>query len=264
MPPTQEIAKSFEIPFEPDPVESPTILHGHGRAVVLYTTRDEEHVRLTFENLDALRVCRGEYPPYSAAAAHRGSCYTIENSSWLVERHSYESKHYRGFYEFGNNVDDMLTDFDHFLFRFHDEFVESIAAGIWFEHSTSPFEQESPFTDHPLMDLTENTIVERFEMSGITCDVRSIQLPEAELVSRSKLCSQPLFHFGLTLDGGTSVSCRFDVRTRRGKTKTTRRNGLGKKEAVVDGLITLSQAKDLIRPYLNEVHERRRAMGKDN
>ena len=33
----------------------------------------------------------------------------------------------------------MLTEFDHYLFQFHDQFVEVIAAGIHFEnHPTRP------------------------------------------------------------------------------------------------------------------------------
>jgi len=260
----QEFAKGIPIPFEPDSVMRPSILYGEATCI-LYTTGDDKHVRVTFENFDSLSVCRGEYLPYASnnvpGAPYR-SCYVIENSSWLVERHAYESKHYRGCYEFGNNVDEMLTEFDHYLLAFHDQFIEAIAAGIWFEQREEAFNLDTSYTDHPLMDLPENKTIEHFELYGIRCQVRSAEVAEQEIIQSSTYCSQPLFHFAMELDGRCSVSCRFDVRTRRGSTKTTWRNSLGRVEHRQDGLVTLLEAKALIQPYIKEVYERRRKMGK--
>jgi hypothetical protein len=47
----------------------------------------------------------------------------------------YENKHYGKSHEFGGNVNEMLTDLKHYLFSFHDQFMEIIARGFWFEES---------------------------------------------------------------------------------------------------------------------------------
>ncbi len=57
----------------------------------------------------------------------------IENSAWLKERHKYESVNDGSSYEFGGNVDEMLSDFNHDIFSFPDQFIEVITRGIWFE-----------------------------------------------------------------------------------------------------------------------------------
>lgn len=36
-------------------------------------------------------------------------------------------------YEWTGDVDEMLRDFSHYVFRFHDQFVEALSSGIWFE-----------------------------------------------------------------------------------------------------------------------------------
>lgn len=76
--------------------------------------------------------------PYKYNYGNDGSdiwVYKIENTQWLTERFQYENKNYGCSYEFGGNVNEMLTDFNHYLFSFHDQFVEVIARGFWFEKS---------------------------------------------------------------------------------------------------------------------------------
>ena len=44
----REIAQGMKIPFEPDPVLSPSIFYGKPTAL-LYTTAEDNYVRVTFE-----------------------------------------------------------------------------------------------------------------------------------------------------------------------------------------------------------------------
>src|SRR4051812_6175863 len=121
---SEEWARGIEIPYEPDSVLGPEINYGAGPpTAVYYQTEEDDWVRVTFEKLDALRVCRGEYLPYPddwEARSAVPSLYIVENSRWLRERHAYEARHYRTCYEFGGDVDEMLTEFDHYLLPFHD------------------------------------------------------------------------------------------------------------------------------------------------
>jgi hypothetical protein len=215
----REIARGMKIPFEPDPVLSPSIFYGSNPTAPLYTTAEDNYVRVTFEGLDSIKACRGECFPYPLSSPRHGTCHVIDNSRWLIERHAYEDKHYRNCYEFGNDVD--MTDYNHFVFSFHDEFIEAIAAGIWFEQRTTAFTPDTPVENHPLMELPQEKTTERLEMSGIACTVGSNRKSDSEITEESRYCSQPLFHIALELDGQSSVCCRFNVRTRNGSTKTT-------------------------------------------
>ena len=87
-----------ESPFRPDPVLSPSVSFGDGRALCLtYPAYDEAgHVRVTFEGLDSFRWGRGEYAPYDSD----GEVAVVEPSDWLIERHAYEAQ-YGDSYEFG-------------------------------------------------------------------------------------------------------------------------------------------------------------------
>lgn len=248
------------IPYKPDSVLSPRVVCGDSPIGIYYLTHDDEHVRVTFEGLDAVRVARGEYLPYPQPVDDDKwySLWTIENSRWLRERHSYEANYYRDCYEFGGDVDEMLTDFDHYLLTFHDEFVEVIASGIWFEKAGEAFASDDLPPGHPSLDLPESATVRRFTAAGITCQIRANQRPLDEILSDSRYCSQPLYHFALELDGSASVNRRFDVRTRRGETRCYGRNWCGTITERAAGLPTLDEAQALVEPYVREVSQRRR------
>jgi hypothetical protein len=114
------------------------VLYGEGPVVILYPAAEgEQWVRVTFEGLDSLRVCRGEYVPYEELPGKYSAVYLVENSAWLRERHAYEAEHYRGSYEFGGDVDELLTDFQHYLFKFHDQYVEVLARRCGSRHHLS-------------------------------------------------------------------------------------------------------------------------------
>jgi hypothetical protein len=93
-----------------------------------------------FDRWDSLRVSRGEYPAYPAGDHHERWCALgiVRPSGWLNERYEYEREHYGEAYGFGDDVTEMLTEFEHYLFKFHDEFVEVIAGGVHFDLADEP------------------------------------------------------------------------------------------------------------------------------
>jgi hypothetical protein len=121
-------------PFRPESVTGPRIVYDadEGPVAFGYLGHTELHIRVRFDRWDAMRICRGEHSPYPEPPGPWGGIYTVENSHWLRQRFEYESRHYGDAYNFNNDVREMLEEFDHYLFRFHDEFVEVIAGGIWF------------------------------------------------------------------------------------------------------------------------------------
>jgi hypothetical protein len=96
--PTPPLAHAFAFPYPLNTVDSPRLVYGQGPTALHYLDREDvHHVRLTFEGLDSLRVCRGEYLPYEEAPSELGytGVYLIEGSPWLRERYDYEASHYR-------------------------------------------------------------------------------------------------------------------------------------------------------------------------
>jgi hypothetical protein len=93
----------LRVPLIADPVDVPQVRWGPGApgedlAAIVFLVRDDESIgRVRFEDLDAIRVARGEYPPYEERAENYEGwewTYVIENSRWLEERHRYEKDHY--------------------------------------------------------------------------------------------------------------------------------------------------------------------------
>ncbi|WP_293914533.1 MULTISPECIES: hypothetical protein [unclassified Sphingobacterium] len=148
-----EVVKAIKVPVIADAVSSPDVYYGDGITGIYFETEDEQFGRITFHNLDAIKICRGELMPYKYNYENNGSAiiwiYKIENSQWLAERYKYENQHYCSSYEFGGNVNEMLTDFGHYLFLFHDEFVEIIARGFWFEKAENSLFKQPLQAGHP-------------------------------------------------------------------------------------------------------------------
>jgi hypothetical protein len=265
-----EFARGIRIPFPPDRVLSPELIYrGTPPSCIYYVTAEDEPIRVTFEGLDAIKGCRGEFLPYpSDDSVETGfaSLYIVENSRWLRERHAYEARYYRNCYEWGGDVDEMLTDYDHYLLSFHDEFIEWIGAGIWFEKHPEPFSDDlasdGPLPhDHPLSRLPLSTIIKRFVVDGITCQVRANPKPMEVILQGAYYCSQPVFEFVMELDGHLSLDYRVEVRERRGSVKSRLRNCMGTIKSTHDGVVTSEQARALVEPYIREVSERRRERG---
>jgi hypothetical protein len=263
--PTQ-FAHALEVPLNADSVDSPIVNYGGNLTCINFTTQDGRWGRVTFERLDSIKVSRGEYEPFPPAPGQEDAFHwvnTISNSSWLKERYQYEKKHYENCYNFGGSVEEMLTDFSHYLFSFHDQFVEAIAAGIWFESGDSMLGQGDLKPDHPLRGLRHITSSERLDAYGITCQVRRNPLSDDELERRARLCSQTVIEVAAELDGrigGTSWS--LTRRVRNGVGNSHLRDYFGNPVAAYSHIPTLSEVRPVIDKWLAEVRERRRQMGK--
>jgi hypothetical protein len=257
-----EIARAIEIPFQPDLVLGPELVHQDLPTDALYyVTEQDEPVRVTFERKDAVRVCRGEYLPYEEGdppGEGLFSLFIVDNSRWLRERHAYESRFYRDCYEWGGDVDEMLTDYDHYLLHFHDEFVEAIAAGIWFEKHPEPFAGDQLPAEHPLAPLPASAMTEPFQVGEVTWEVRTNPKSLEEIRWGACYCSQTLYEFRPDRDGSGRPDFRLDVRERRGIVRATVRNWFGTAQARTEGIPSLAQARALAEPHFRQIDERRR------
>jgi hypothetical protein len=261
-----QLAHCLEVPLVADSVDSPIVQYGGSMTAIQFTTNDGRWGRVTFERLDSLRVSRGEHEPFPYAPESPDGYHwvtTISNSAWLRERYEYERRHYRTSYNFNGNVDEMLDEFSHYVFGFHDEFVEAIAAGIWFEVDDAMFGGRDLDLSHPLRCLALLETAERFESSGITCFVRKNPLSIDEIERGAKLCSQTILEVRADSDGGPSPNWLLTRRVKNGVGKSYLRNYFGNPVETYSGIPSLSEIRPQIDQWLSEVCERRRQMGKN-
>ena len=101
-----------------------------------------------------------------------------------------------------------------------------------------------------------------YPIENSTCQVRTSPRPLEELLRGARYCSQPLFQFALELEGRNSVSMRVDLREKRGELHSLCRGYFGNASASMPGVATLAQARAWVDPYIREVRQRRREMGK--
>ena len=259
-----EIAIGFKVPIDADSVESPQVHYGEPLTGIYFLTDDEQYGRITFENLDSIKVSRGEYLPYEDDwKKDQPYCWVtkVQNSTWLKERHEYESNYYGSSYEFGGNVDEMLSDFNHYVFSFHDQFIEVIARGIWFEKSSESLLGKELSNSHPFLPITTENMV-KFDAHGLTCQARINPINDEELKDNSLYCSQKLIEFALELDGTASVNHTLILAYRNKQLISSLRGYFGKEIIEFKKIAHLDDVKKYIESYMKEVAERRKAMGK--
>ncbi len=256
-------AHRFDVPIKADSIDSPIVQYGGNATAIHFTTHDRQWGRVTFERLDSIKVTRGEYEPFPRASKDEPYSWvsTISDSDWLKSRHRYETEYYGGAYNFGGDVDEMLAEYSHYLFAFHDEFVEAIAAGIWIE-TDSEMLITKPTSAHPLNGIGHIEEFERIEAHGISCEVRRNPLPTDQINRNSRLCSQTLIEIGADLDGSVNTSWRLTQREFNGTTKTYLRNYFGHAIHTYNHIPDLNEIRPIIDQWLLEVRERRRKMGK--
>ena len=251
-----------------DPVESPEVIYGEFLPGIYFPAEDGRHGRVSFQGLDALRVCRGEYCPFdndSDEGKPSSWVFAVENSAWLVERHAYESEHYRDAYEFCGDVDEMLTDYSHYLFRFHDQFVEAIAAGIWFEVADSSLKGKPLPAEHPFLTLPVSTLTGFIDAHGMRCKVRTNPVSGDELIENARYCDYPVMDFILELPddfaGETLTGFRLSARTRNRTVSSSLRGPLEGGVASFTGVAGLDRIRPYIERWMGEISERRRESG---
>lgn len=219
---------------------------------LFFETAEGSLGRVTFEGLDAVRASRGEVAPCDDGHDFSSWVYNVLNSTWLAERHAYEWSNYET---------PLLGTHQHYLFRFHDEFVEAIAEGIWVD-TVSPSDPFTVGTNHPGSTLPLGDVVDQGEAHGLAWKVRSTEVDQQTLVANSELCSQRLFEFSLSLDGKDGVCASALVRTRDGRTSTHLTRPLAGVVASVPGVATPRDFAKEWDKYCHGVAERRREMRK--
>ena len=269
---TNELAKHIWIPIQANSVLSPTVVYNtHGGRMVTgicFHTEDDEFGRITFYSLDAIKVCRGEEMPYpddffSQTQRKPGDPYPwvwrIENSHWLLERYQYEKEHYGQQYEWGGDVNEMLTDYSHYHFHFHDEFVDVIARGFWYEKNhESLLDIELP-PDHPLLPLQEIK-VRHFEKHAIKYKVVDNPLPAEEIVSNTAFCPQPLFEIHSEFEGKYSLDISATFLRRNGKLITVVKPRFSRAIHTSEEMTPFEEIQSLYESSLAKVADRRKQM----
>lgn len=263
------IARSFPAPITANSVDWPRVSYG-GRVTAINFPLDNDEDdnpnwgRVTFEKFDSLRVSRGEYMPYETAwksGDPHSWIWTVSDSPWLLERYTYEKEHYGTSYGFGGDVDEMIRDFSHYVFRFHDQFVEVLCDGIWFETSQLCLDDREPGPDHPSRNLPESTIIDRFTAHGITCHVRKNPRALHDLFADAAYASQKLYQFAAELGGDTRPSWTLSLRVRKGKPTIQLEGFFGKTVQRYESIPDLATLRPHIDSWLAEVsahHQQKR------
>jgi hypothetical protein len=257
-------ARVIEVPLEADPVAPPRLVYGSldvisgseldsGYDAIYFQVAESGLLgRVTFEGLDAVRAARGEVLPYRMGPGGRKRrwVFAVDGSSWLDERHDYELRRYST---------PLTGTHQHFVFAFHDQFVEAIAEGIWLDipDQARPYDRPDP---HPLAELGSGIPAERFRSaSGIDWELRRAPGTDSELIAGSRLCSQHVYQLNLLLDGDSRVSASIWLRTRDGRTISRLvRPWPGGELARCEGVASPDDFEDPWESYLAEVAQRRR------
>ena len=182
--------------------------------------------------------------------------FRIENSKWLQERFDYENKHYSHAYEFGGDVNEMLIDFKHYLFEFHDQFVEIIARGFWFEKFDESLFKKELTVGHPRLPLPMENI-ELMTVFGVTCQIRKNPKSKEEIVHDAQFHQQKLFEFALEFKNEANVVRSVLVLRRNDKVISV----FGTRAVEFDGIVTLEQIKPMMETYMEEVASYRKERG---
>lgn len=203
--------RELDVPLDADPVGPVEVRYGsladsitdEAESGLLFLLSNEQTVgRVTFEGLDSLRAARGEYVPYEAAKPSSGWVRTITGSAWLAERHEYEWSRYRT---------SLTENYQHYLFLFHDDFVEAIARGIWLDVVS----RHQPWllgADHPTRLLDTVAAEAGGTIEGVQWRRRRNPQPLDALLSAARLCSQDLLRWTCELDGRESDLMTLRVR----------------------------------------------------
>lgn len=241
----------IQIPVIADYVLSPIVIYGEEFTSINFETQDEEFGRITLQNMDAIKICRGELPPYNDPTEVDDFVigtwvYKVENSNWLQERYQYEKEHYEQSYEWGNSVDEMLTDYSHYFFRFHDEFVEVIAKGFWYEQAEESFVGKPLTKNHPFLAI-ENGFTDQLTVGDKTFYFKYNLLSVATLEKQVQFCQQKLIEIWLSLPKDDFMEGSLRIKKSNNKTISYYQPTFGKAVFLKEGIATIEDLKN----YLN-------------
>lgn len=260
----EQAIRFYPVPVDADHVLSPVVVYGDANTVtgIYFRTPDDLHARITFQELDAVRVCRGERFPYERQDSEDQFSWVsvVENSEWLAARYAYEISHYP---DPMDNVHRMLTHFSHYLFKFHDEFVEVLASGICFEVGASSYLNKGLKEGHPAVRLPQSSHREAIHAHELVCNVYQNQRPLDELLEASKYADQRYMDFVLgDIDGRDSHQSHSDrrivLRNRDGQLQSTLVGDWGDQVlASFEGLVDLATVRPFIEKWMGEIKSRK-------
>ncbi len=256
----KQIAIGLILPVNNDFVQSPEVCYVNNSTEICFKTDDKQFGRISFHNLDSIKVSRGEQLPFKDDWTEDKEVpwvYVVENSQWLINRHSYEKDVYGGSYEFGGNVDEMLTDFRHFIFQFHDEFIEVIARGFWLEKDSEKLNGKPLKEQHPLLPLNTNNI-ELLELNTIKCRLLYSEYDLNTLIANSEFCEQKRIEFQTEYNGRYSQSYTLVIFRRNGKIFSGLRGFFGNFEFEKEGIATLEEVYPIFEKHTLEISERQK------
>lgn len=241
----------IQIPVIADYVLSPIVIYREEFTSINFETEDEEFGRITIQNMDAIKICRGELPPYDDATEIDDYIvgtwvYKVENSEWLEERYQYEKEYYEQSYEWGNSVEEMLTDYSHYFFRFHDEFVEVIAKGFWFEQGKESFVGKPLFKNHPFLAI-ENGFSDELIVSDKKYFFKDNSLGVKTLEKQAQFCQQKLIEVWLSLPKDDFIEGSLRIKNTNGKTISFYQPTFGKAVFIKEGLATIEDLKNYLK-----------------
>lgn len=230
-------------------IETPRINYGLDKEKVKFVCIDYENsisekLRITFEMFDSLNISRGEYLPYYSENPNLRIINEVVNSDWLKKRDIYESKYYKC---------SLLEDYSHYIFSFHDEFIEVIAQGFWIEKINDKDELKSE--NHPFNDLKINDKTKEIIINSRTCLLVENTLSIDTLIENSKFCSQKLFQYYIKYKDGTFEPDYYaSVRTKNDKIITKFiSNGWGPTLSIKEGAGTILDFEDFFTDRVNKI-----------
>jgi hypothetical protein len=249
------IQNGIVVPVVADTLEAPVIIYKSGFVALDFLSADGvTWWRVSFESLDALRVSKGEFEPYLSGQVNQEPnrwVSIVKDAPWLLERCEYDHEWYGGISNWSETVIEMVREFDHYVFTFHDEYVEVIARGFWIDELEGWTPEQVPFSD-----LSETAHVEKCQVHGISYEIRTNPKPMGELIEKSSFCSQNLFQFAVEIGGVFSVDWSVKLRTREGKLGSSLRNQFGGTEEIYKGVVTVDQVLPQIEKWIGIIASR--------
>lgn len=241
----------IQIPVIADYVLSPIVVYNDDFTSINFETQDEAFGRITIENLDAIKMCRGEIPPYDDPTALEDYIigtwvYRVQHSEWLQERYQYEKEHYEQAYEWGNSVEEMLTDYSHYFFRFHDEFVEVIAKGFWFEKGDSSFVGKSLPKEHPFLPI-DHVYTDSLAIAEKNYNFKINPKSINQLIEDSTYCQQKLVEVYLTLPEEDFQEGSLRIKKIKDKIISFYQPTFGKAMFIKEGIATVEDLKNYLK-----------------
>ncbi len=150
----------------------------------------------------------------------------------------------------------IITDY-HYLFSFHDEFIEVIAKGFWFEKDANTLFKRELTDGHPFLPLPQ-TIVKILEVEGIKYKVIFNPTSIDEIIQNIRFCQQTLIEFAIEFEEKFSINMSLMLMQRQGKLISVLRQFFGTTEFEKEGIATFEDVRPFIEKHIKEIVERRR------